>query len=208
MNILVESLFLPPIAFFQEVINFSKINIEIHEHFQKQTFRNRCYILSANGPQILTVPVHHSGKIHSKDIIIDNSQRWNSIMWRSVCTSYGNSPFFEHYRDDFEKIILTKNETLVELNTKLLKLCFKLLNINNIIEFTTEYESQCEINIKDIRNKYLPSIFKPVLTSEYNHKYFQQFGNIFVLNLSILDLLFNVGTNSSEYLYYISNQFE
>ena len=120
-KILVSTAYLPPVEYFSLIHNADEVLIEREENYLKQTYRNRCYILSAHGPQVLSVPVY-LGSFHKtpvKDIRIDYSKRWQQVHLRAMTASYRSSPFFEFYFEEIEKIISKNHEFLIDLNTEL-----------------------------------------------------------------------------------------
>jgi hypothetical protein len=118
-KILVSTAYLPPVEYFSVISGADNILIEREENYIKQTYRNRCYILSAHGPQLLSVPVY-LGSLHKtgiKDIRIDYSKRWQQVHLRAMTASYNSSPYFEFYFENFEKIILKNKNFLLDLNS-------------------------------------------------------------------------------------------
>src|SRR6185295_1959943 len=98
--------------------------LENHEHFNKQSYRNRCYVLAANGVERLTVPVTEKhGKALITDVKIDYTFRWQANFWRTLESAYRNAPFFEHYSDDLRREIFSNHAYLYDLNSRLLSMC-------------------------------------------------------------------------------------
>src|SRR4030043_240854 len=94
--------YLPPVQYMTKFLAYERVYIEIHENFQKQSYRNRCVIYGANGPLTLVIPVKkkHSIKNIITDIRIDYNTEWQNIHWKSLVSAYQNTPFFEFYRDE------------------------------------------------------------------------------------------------------------
>jgi hypothetical protein len=199
-SIIINSHYLPSISVFAACVKFNKILIEYFENYQKQTLRNRCYILTANGIQMLTIPVHKQ-KTYIKDIKIDYSQNWKQIHLRALQTAYGKGAYFEFFFPYFEKIYQQNLSYLVDFNTQLMTLCFNLMKLKKNIFFTEKYQKEYSGTVLDCRNIFEQSIYLPTQFENAPHRYFQLFGNKFVSNLSVVDLLFNLGTNSIDYLY-------
>ena len=193
--------YFPSIEYFVLLSNYEKVQVEAHENYEKQSYRNRCYILGSNKIQALTVPVlNGNSKVIVKDIKIDYSQKWLNIHWRSIASAYGKSPFFMFYGDYFEKIIYKKYEFLYDLNFELLLLLIKFLGLKTRIETTSVYQKDVGTEFLDLRSTIHPKtdfkengFFTP-------YRYNQIFGREFVNNLSILDLLFCEGRNTLEVL--------
>ncbi len=196
-TILIDLQYLPCINFFSTILNFDEIRLESHEHYVKQSYRNRCYILGANKTEMLIVPVlDGNSKIAVKDIKIDYQQRWPEIHWRTIKAAYGKSPFFEFFGDYFQHTLQKRPHFLWDLNFELLTICLKLLKINKTISLTENYQKEQDISIFDARDLINP---KKDAKSGILHQpvaYQQNFGNEFVPNLSIIDLLFCRGNQS------------
>ena len=173
------------------------LQLEQHEYFIKQTYRNRCRILTTNGVDVLSVPIlEGNSKTLIRDIRIDYSQKWVNRHWRAIQSAYGKAPFFEYYADDFQQILQEKPIFLFELNLSILTVCLKYLQIEKPLSFTTVYENGSINPLEDVRSvihpkkNYQPWIqYTPVA-------YVHVFGNNFVKDLSILDILFCEGPNA------------
>lgn len=202
--ILLSTAYLPPIEYIIQCLHHKTITIEVLETFAKQTYRNRCHIATANGILPLTIPVKKTNGNHTltRDIVLETNNRWNIIHWRAIHSAYSHSPYFLYYGDAFEAIYRNPPQTLVEFNCALLNVIFKLLKVEVDIKYTNNFVPQPNLTT-DLRNvihpKQTPDYFgKPVhfkaYTQTFNNKY------AFIPNLSIIDLLFNEGTSSLDYL--------
>lgn len=202
-SILTELHYLPSIYWFYQIMDFDVVYVETQENFQKQTNRNRTAILSANGPLTLTIPVNNgrsSEKIKMKDLEIDYSQNWQVTHWRTLIASYANSPYFEYYAPDLEAIYLSKPGNLVDLNLKLLSFCLKCLRIRKEIQTTESYIFPTTMYTKDARSRIESNDLESWTNNQKIFSYPQVFGKEFVRNLSIIDLLSNLGPDSLGYL--------
>ncbi|UII28747.1 WbqC family protein [Fulvivirga maritima] len=196
-SVVLDLHYLPSLEYFCCINQFDNIIIEQEEYFEKQSYRNRCHILSANKAERLIVPVIGGRKkIKVKDIQIDYSQKWLLNHLRAIQSAYGKAPFYEYFIDHFEEIFQKRDKFLFDLNLNLLKICLKFLQIDKPITFTNSYIKYSEANIKDYRSVVHPkkdyktnSIYQP-------QEYPQVFGVSFAENLSIIDLLFCEGPNS------------
>ncbi len=197
MEILIDLQYLPNTLYFSLLAKADKIVIEKAEHFVKQTFRNRTHILTANGVDTLSIPLLGSQKkIKMDEIKIDYNQKWANRHWRAIKSAYGKAPFFEHYADYIQQQIYANHETLFELNLNLLTICLKFLQIDTPILFTSTYQKTVDSSLIDLRSSIHPkTAFTSSLKIEYT-SYQQVFGNSFVQELSILDLLFSEGPNA------------
>lgn len=140
-SILIEAQYLPCIAFFSSLVGKEKLILEAEEFFEKQTYRNRCHLLSSQQIEVLTVPLQGANKkIKSKDIKIDKDQKWNKKHWRSIQTCYGKSPFFEFFADEFKPIYEKEYDFLWDLNLDLLTICLKITGQKLIITESDSYE--------------------------------------------------------------------
>jgi hypothetical protein len=200
--LLIETQFLPSVLVFAQFLKQQEIWIEAQENFQKQTLRNRCHILTANGTMPLIVPIEKTESKKIRDVKIDYNQRWQQIHIGAIQSAYGKSPFFEFYFEDFRKIILTNCTYLYDLNEEILSKCLDFLKVKINLNHTSIYEKLPKIDCNDFRNHFSTKEVK-FSDSKFNiyPSYYQVFGNNFVQNLSIIDLLFNEGTNAKEILY-------
>lgn len=191
---LIEPHYLPSLEYFCALLPFDKLILEKHEHYIKQSFRNRCYINTANGVEMLVVPLSEKhGKVPLKDIPIDYSKKWQNNHWRGIQSAYAKAPFFEHYSDPLRKIIFSDHQLLSDLNLALLSFCLRSLKIEKEVSETVSYEKSVGEDIYDLRSSITPKegysgrpYYKPVA-------YHQVFGSAFAENLSIVDLLFSEG---------------
>lgn len=197
-------LYLPNTLIFSKIVTHNLIFIEKHEHYQKQTIRNRTHILTSNGIQTLTIPVKTHISKQIADIEIDNSQLWNQIHLKAIKTAYGKSAFFEYYFYQFEKIYISPKKYLFDFNIDLMTLCLQLLKVKKEINFTENYQIDYDNSFLDGRKEFFQSNYFPNSLPKPANKYYQLFGNEFANNISILDLLFNEGTNAINYLYNLS----
>ncbi len=200
-QVLIDLQYLPSLEFFTCVLNFDEIILESNEYFVKQSYRNRCYLQGANKIEVLSIPVIDGNKkVLMKDIKIDYSQRWETIHWRTINAAYGKSPFFEFFADYFQNIYEKKPIFLWDLNYSFLTICLKLLKQNKTIRQTEFYQKEPNMGVFDAR-----SLINAKKTFETNNfykpvVYQQNFGNDFVPNLSVIDLLFCRGNQSLEIL--------
>lgn len=194
MQILIDLQYLPNTLYFSLLAKADTVIIEQHENFVKQTYRNRTHILTPNGIDSLSIPLIGSqSKIKIDKINIDYTQKWTNRHWRAIESAYGKAPFFEYYADYIKKIIYTRHKTLFELNLDLLTLCLKFLEIDTPIFFSTTYQhTPAVLDLRSVIHPKKP--FTSSLKVEYM-PYSQVFGNSFVKELSILDLLFSEGPN-------------
>ncbi|WP_210487172.1 WbqC family protein [Rufibacter aurantiacus] len=198
MQLLTELHYNPSILYFQKAFEADELLFEAHEHYQKQSYRNRCHILTAQGVVPLSVPVvKGNSKTLMTELEIDYSQRWMDIHWRTIQSAYGNAPFFEFYADYLKDIYDQKPALLFQLNMDLMKLFVKFLKLKKPLGLTQTYVKTYEAPVLDWRGELHP---KKEPDNLRLMPYRQVFGKQFAINLSILDLLFNLGPEASIYL--------
>jgi hypothetical protein len=183
-----------------QTLRFDEILLEVNEHYQKQSLRNRCYILSANGILPLSVPVKGGASRPWSEIEIDNGQRWKDIHWRSIYSAYGKSPFFDFFGDEIHALIQNAGSSLLELNQAVLTKCLELLRIKTRVGPTKIWRERYDNHIVDLRGLIQPiqPIPPPLF---YRHiGYRQVFGKDFVPNLSVIDLIFCTGPEARQIL--------
>lgn len=198
-KILVSTAYLPPVEYVSLISRADEVLVEREENYLKQTYRNRCYILSAHGTQLLSVPVF-LGSLHKtpvKDIRIDYSKRWQQVHTGAMTASYNSSPYFEFYFENIEKTISKNHEFLLDLNMELIETLLEILKMKKTISYTTNFEPVGEME-NDFRYKITPKEESPFTLKEY----YQVFNNGegFVPDLSIIDLVFNMGPEAVDYL--------
>ncbi len=196
-NILLSTAYLPPIDFFISIGGSNLFLLDDTENYRKQTYRNRTCIYAPNGVQSLIIPIFRPNNIPVRDVKIEYQTPWQRNHWRSITAAYNNSPFFEYYQDLFAPFYNQKFTFLFDYNWELIQLLTSLLKGSKSIKFLSEYhESVCEFT--PLTTQITPK--KPTMLT-YN-PYYQVFNDRygFIPNLSIIDLLFNLGPKSREYL--------
>ncbi|MBT8393223.1 MAG: WbqC family protein [Bacteroidia bacterium] len=199
MNVLLHPTYFPSIAHFVALVKADSVTFEVEGNYQKQTYRNRTYIYGANGKLLLNVPVKHSHKSRQKykDVKIANDENWQDLHWKSLKSAYRTSPFFEFYEDDFIPLFEKKHRFILDYNFECLELVLETLQLGINYTRTTKYFKDVA-PLKDYR--YLVNARKetPFQFDKYTQVFINKHG--FISNLSILDLLFNEGTNALNYL--------
>jgi len=186
--------YLGPVAYYSAILQSEEIFIETKEHFIKQSFRNRCTIMGANGSQTLTIPKERksSDKTLISDISISNQDNWQKSHWQSIVSAYNSSPFFEYYKDELLPFYNTKHNNIFDFNLKLTKTILELMQVEKKINFTSKFQKEC--NGLDFRS----SKFILKNQEKYQQVFCEKYS--FVPNLSILDVLFNLGPETTSYL--------
>ncbi len=188
------------IAQYVAMVQSSAIVFENEDNYQKQTYRNRTYIYGANGKLLLTVPIKHSqknGRQLYRDIRIENEFTWQQQHWKSLEAAYRTSPFFEYYEDEFAPLFEKKKEFLLDLNYECMQAITDCLQMDFSYTKTTKFQKE-PIDIIDARNLINAKKEKTYQLQPYIQVFESKEG--FIPNLSILDLLFNEGTNAMSYL--------
>lgn len=196
-GVLLSTAYLPPINWLQHFLKNESVHIEAHEHFQKQSYRNRCEILSANGKLALSIPLI---KQSDKEVIslkrINYAENWQMNHWRAITSAYKNSPYFEFFEEDLKPFYTQQYDLLFEYNNALLKLILKLWRIKKDILYTENYTK--EFAGLDLREKIHPKLKPEEVFKSYHQVFSDKHG--FVSNLSCIDLLFNQGMSGLEFL--------
>ncbi len=204
-SLLISTAYLPPISYVSACIHADEILIERCETYPKQTFRNHCIIFGPNGKQLLSIPVIKvdGNRTKTKDIRISDSRSWQKTHWRSIKTAYSNSPYFLYYGDHFIQYFEKKYEFLIDFNTSLLETIIHILKEAKKLTFTDQFEK--EVSYKN-DHRYLWGKKYSIIHSEFP-EYTQVFSSRhgFIPDLSILDLIFNLGPETRQYLESLPN---
>ena len=205
--VILSSTYFGPVQWYQKLCRHGHVAIERYDHFMKQTDRNRCVIAAANGPQALTVPVEkgETQPLLMKDVRISDHGNWRHLHWQALQSAYGESPFFEFYADDLRPFFEKRWTWLFDFNLDITQTMCELLDIQPTIELTSEFVPAAgnlgQPSLKDFRAAIHPK--HPLPDSEFEpRRYYQVYESRhgFQPNLSILDLLFNMGNESVLYI--------
>lgn len=200
---LLSSAYCAPVQWYQKLNRYDAVVVEQYDNFLKQTYRNRCIIATANGTQALTIPVEKgdTDKCLMRDVRISDHGNWRRLHWNALATAYGDSPFFDYYVDDLRPFYEQRFAFLLDFNMQMTaKLC-ELLDITPNISLSEEYVKDVESGVDDFREVIRPKHPMPdadFIPKPYYQVYAQRHG--FIPNLSILDLLFNMGNEALFYL--------
>lgn len=189
--------YLPNVEWMKNLLSGNCV-IDVHEHFVKQTYRNRAVILSANGPLNLTIPVKKTGaKMSMQNLMPDHEVSWQKQHWESIVTAYGSSPYFIHYQDGFRAIYEKEVTRIADFELELLRLIIKYMKVEAELVLSESYVESPDI---DLRPYISP---KTTLVDVSFKPYLQVFADKFPFypNLSILDALFNLGPKTIEILH-------
>lgn len=198
MNLLIHPTYFPSISHFTAMAQADSITLEMEDNFQKQTNRNRTYIYSPNGIQLLNIPIKHTKEAHqrTKDVKLETAFDWQKQHFKSLEAAYRTSPFFEYFEDTLSPIFTKKHTFLMDLNLEAIEIVSKCLGMKLDFAKTTEYSHEAS-EYNDFRilanGKKDNSQFEP-----YTQVFGEKHG--FLNNLSILDLLFNEGRFALDYL--------
>ncbi|WBL24544.1 WbqC family protein [Zunongwangia sp. HGR-M22] len=205
-TVLIHPAYFGPVSQYAVISQYENIIFENEDNYQKQTYRNRMYIYDANGKLLLNIPIKHRTSIEKnqsndhqsyKKVLIDNSFEWQKQHWRALKASYQTSPFFEFYEDELLPLYENRYDYLMEFNYHCQNFAFDALGIEPEIIKTKEYFS----NPKEMDNG------RHLITAKKNFNFeSQRYAQVFepkhgfINNLSILDLIFNLGPQSLEFL--------
>ena len=197
---LLQTTYFGPIQWYQKLYRYDRCLIEQYDSYQKQTYRNRCVIATANGLQALTVPVEGTGeKCVVRDLRISDHNQWWRVHWNALLSAYNESPFFDYYADDIRPFFEKKYEFLIDFNEALQEMICALIDMQPCVKRTSEYIKEVDNGALDLREVIHPKhdyamedeVFKVV---PYYQVFQEKLG--FIPNLSIVDLLFNLGPES------------
>lgn len=196
-RIVIEPHYLGSLEYFVLLSQFEEVCFEINDSFPKQTYRNRAYFLTSNKVQPLIVPVKYSNGSSTVSVKVDYSQRWIKDHWGAFYSAYGSAPFFEYFNEEFKSIWEKRLDRLIDLNLEFMKMAFKILKMDIGISYTTEFNKQCENDFRSMINPKKPFSDRKIYIPT---SYAQLFGDTFVPNLSIVDLIMCEGPNAAQIL--------
>lgn len=197
---LFSTAYFPPVSYVAVMLESGNIMVEQYETFPKQTYRNRTVIATANGLLSLTVPVVRTNGNHTytKDMTICYNENWSLKHWRAIESAYNSSPYFLYYKDDVEAIFDKQYSNLIDLNMSILAFVFKKLKIKKEVILSDDYVLQIGEKTTDYRNTFSPKNKETLQLPPYDQVFADRLG--FQSDISILDLLFNLGPDSMVYL--------
>ncbi|WP_321333885.1 WbqC family protein [uncultured Bacteroides sp.] len=204
-TIYLSSAYLAPVEYYSKLLAYDKILVEQHDHYIKQTYRNRCHIAGPEGIQTLSIPILHPDtlKCSMKDIRISDHGNWRHLHWNALESAYNSTPFFEFYRDDLQPFYEKEYTFLADFNEELCHLMCQWIDMQPNMQRTSEYKKTFATDEYDFRETIHPkrdfNVTDPAFTSRPYYQVFES-RHGFLPNLSIIDLLFNMGPESLQVL--------
>ncbi|MCD8310043.1 MAG: WbqC family protein [Prevotellaceae bacterium] len=201
-RVLLTTAYLPPVVYFTKLLAYDQVLVEQYDHYRKQSYRNRCVIAGPDGPLTLTVPVvkPEGEKCYVKDIRISDHGNWRRLHWNALVSAYNQTPFFTYYQDDLRPFYEKRYDFLLDFNEALCRHLCDLMEITPHLSRTDSYRAAGDIlDADDLRDSIHPKHghcqADPFFTPAPYYQVFQdRLG--FLPDLSIVDLLFNMGRES------------
>ena len=200
---LLQTTYFGPVQWYQKLCRYDHCLIEQYDSYQKQTYRNRCLIATANGVQALTVPVScdsvaGTDKCLVKDVRISDHNQWRRVHWNALQSAYSESPFFEYYADDIRPFFEQKYDFLIDFNEAIRQKMCELIDIHPDVAYTSAYVPTHTHDYREVIHAKHPQPDADFQAKPYWQVFQHKHG--FQANLSILDLLFCMGPESIFYL--------
>ena len=196
-SVCLTSAYLAPVEYYSAMAKADVVFLEQYDYYLKQTYRNRCHIAAANGVMALSIPVEKSAgaKQLTKDVRISAHNDWQIQHWRSIESAYNSTPFFEYYKDDLQPFYEKKWDFLWDFNWEIQLKILELLDLDLKIQLTEQYQPSLNLAVVDLRENIHPKkVTQATKAKPYYQVFEQRFG--FQPNLSVVDLLFNMGNES------------
>lgn len=202
---LLQTTYFGPVQWYQKLHRYDCCYIEQHDSYQKQTYRNRCVIATANGLQALTVPVEHEAcnkqeASKTKDLRISDHNQWRRVHWNALQSAYSESPFFDYYADDIHPFFEKKYTFLLDFNEAIRQTVCALIDIHPNVVYSSAFMVQgpASKDFRDVIHAKHPQHDDDFTPKPYWQVFQHRYG--FQPNLSVLDLLFCMGPESIFYL--------
>lgn len=200
-SVLLSSAYLAPVEYYTKLLAYDRVFVEQQDHYIKQTYRNRCTIAAPDGELALSIPTVKPDtlKCPLRDIRISDHGNWRHLHWNAIESAYNHTPYFEYYKDDFRPFYEKRYEFLADFNEELCRLVCSLIDMQPTVERTTEYHALPSQDEDDFRERIHPKkdfrLEDPAFFPQPYYQVFQE-RHGFLPNLSIIDLLFNMGPES------------
>ena len=196
-NIIIDCQYFAPVNAINALFQFSNINIEQYESWQKMSFRNRMVVAGSNGPVHLSVPLEkgRDQRMLVKEVRISQTESWQKQHLRTIESAYRRSPFFEFYQNGIQDLLQKRHLFLLDLNLEIFGWLRKVLGNQSSVLVTEQIQKEYPAEIVDLRNYFLPKNYRQMtIPFTYGQVFEERLG--FLPNLSILDLLFCCGPNA------------
>ncbi len=200
-KVILTTAYLPSIQYMAKLIRYKNVAIEVNETYSKQSYRNRCIILSCNGPLSLTVPVikTNGNNTLTRDIKIDNSTNWQKNHWKAIESAYRNSAYYDFVADILSPFYVSKENYLIDFNSRMTNEILLFVGVDKILANSNEFIKEYPEDVDDFRTTIHPKPHLQIIDNDFvPYKYFQVFSDRFSFcpNLSVIDLIFNEGLDS------------
>lgn len=198
--VLLSSFYLAPIEYYSVLFRASSVVMEVYENYQKQSYRNRCNIVGANGSMALSIPVEKPSSVKSrmKEVRIADHGNWRHLHWNAIISAYNSTPFFEYYADELQPFYEKKIPFLVDFNLQLHELVCKWLRVKKPTKLSPEYVAEIPEGVTDHRETIHPKRPPGFMTKPYYQVFQDKLG--FIQHASIIDLVFNMGNEARLWL--------
>jgi len=178
----------------------ARVIIDTGEHYERQSYRTRTGIIGPNGKQdlIVTIDRRSGEKMPMHTVGLSYTEPWNARHVQAIRSAYGQTPWFIHYIDEIEGVLMQRYSCLLDLDLATMRLAMKWLQLNNELLISPTYVEELTTSLRDHRTDLHPKRELPkgiTRVGPYTQVFADRHG--FAGRSSIIDLVMNTGPDAA-----------